>query len=44
MLKDLGLYGVGVDDQKEPVLVQKRTNIVDFAVVLLKKYQLIFKV
>jgi len=44
MLKDLGLYGVGVDDRKEPVLVQKRTNIVDFAVMLLKKYQLIFKV
>jgi len=42
MLEDLGLYGVSVDDQEEPVLVQqKHTDIVHSAVVLLEKCQLI---
>jgi len=44
MLKDPGLYGVGVDDREEPVYVQKRADIVDFAAVLLEKCQLIFEV
>ena len=41
MLKDLGLYSVSVDDREEPVLVQKHTDIVHSAVVLLEKCQLI---
>jgi len=41
MLKDPGLYSVGINDWEEPVLVQKRADIVDFTAVLLKKCQLI---
>ena len=41
MLKDPGLYGVGIDYREEPGLVQKRADIVHSAAVLLEKCQLI---
>jgi len=41
MLKNPELYSVSVDDREEPVLVQKHTNIVHSAAVLLEKCQLI---
>ena len=41
MLKDPGLYGVGIDYREESGLVQKRADIVHSAAVLLEKCQLI---
>lgn len=41
MLKDPGLYGVGVDYQDDSGLIQKRADIVHSAAVLLEKCQLI---
>ncbi|KAF9443271.1 Sec63-domain-containing protein [Macrolepiota fuliginosa MF-IS2] len=41
MLKDPGLYGVGIDYQDEAGLIQKRADIVHSAAVLLEKCQLI---
>lgn len=41
MLRDPGLYGVGVDYQDDASLVQKRADVVHSAAVLLEKCQLI---
>jgi pre-mRNA-splicing helicase BRR2 len=41
MLKDPGLYGVSIDYQDDPGLIQKRADIVHSAAVLLEKCQLV---